>query len=71
MRCPTCGTEGDDYGGPPRAEQYHFYARALWSLHKLRQALEAQRLSNLAAGVSAAIRYVEMIGELMLDDGLH
>lgn len=48
--CPTCGVEGEYFEGPPRAERDHFIARALWDLHRARQAQD--KLTSGSADLS-------------------
>lgn len=71
MACPVCGTDGDAYRGPSRSAQRHFFARALWSLHRVRQELDAEQRGELASRVSEVIKILEAVGEAMLGESLH
>lgn len=46
----------------------HFFARAVWALHRLRQSLERQSRAGVAGHVSACIFFLESVGEELLRD---
>lgn len=68
LTCPVCGESGDEYRGTPKAEQRHFFARAVWSLHRVRQALERESRVGMASRISSAIYFLEAVGEELLGD---
>ena len=65
--CPTCGEKGDQFSGTARGAQAHFMARAIWQLHKLRQASTGE----LAAFVSRLIDDLEEIFERLFEERRH
>jgi hypothetical protein len=69
--CPTCGTPGDYLTGEPRAERIHYFARCLWSLHKLRQNLQASDSTTLAEEASDIIHRIDRLQELAAGLDVH
>lgn len=69
--CPLCGAGGDYFQDSPRAEEIHYTARALWALHKHRQALRKQGRDFEADGVSRVIRNYEEILEITHPEETH
>jgi hypothetical protein len=67
MACPTCSEEGGYYDGPAHIEKLHFFRRAVWDLHRLRRALEADNRPALAHAVSVVIRQLEAVGAPLLN----
>ncbi len=73
LRCRHCGRlipsqdYGDYFQGNPKDEARHFLARAIWSLHKSRQALEAGESRVLSFEISAAIKIVDEVAVLALE----
>lgn len=59
MGCPVCGEGGEYFQATPRAEVLHFAARAVWAIHRLRQALEALGKYDAAAVASFLVREIE------------
>ncbi len=64
--CIVCGEEGANFRGTPRAERLVYYHRALWNLHKLRQALMPDSHA-VADEVSDVIRRLEAVSDVLLD----
>lgn len=66
--CPTCGESGDHFAGTPRQEAEHYGKRALWALHKLRQALSRRGdKAGLPDVASSIINDTEELLELVED----
>lgn len=59
MACPVCSEGGEYFQATPKAEVSHFAARAVWSLHRLRQALEAAGKRDRASVAGALVREIE------------
>ncbi len=70
--CPLCGDDGD-YArtGEPVAERIHFFARMLWTGHKLRLNLQESGSVVLADEMSDIIRRAEKVQELAAKLGVH
>jgi hypothetical protein len=67
-KCPTCHEDGQYVTcRSARVEQLHFVQRALWDLHRLRQALQEERRDVLAGTVSVLIREADTIANILLD----
>ncbi len=66
--CLLCHEDGRDFRGTPKAERLVFSERALWDLHKLRQALDEDS-AVLADEVSEITRRMENVAELVLELG--
>lgn len=63
MACPTCGEGGEYFRATALAERRHFFSRALWAMHRWRQALEALRETEQAREASALILIFEQMKE--------
>jgi hypothetical protein len=63
----VCGEDGQYFGAKPRVEQLHFTHRALWDLHRLRQALERGGLHTLALVLSDVITKVDRLASILLN----
>lgn len=58
-----CGAGGEYYNATAQAEVYHFTARAIWALHRLRIALCAMDRTDRGSAVSALIHELESLME--------
>jgi hypothetical protein len=65
VKCPTCSEAGAEYVGTPIAETDHFLARALWDLHKTRQAVNARGYREMSLLLSEQIRSLEHLADLL------
>ncbi len=63
MSCPVCGEGGEYFQATPKAEASHFAARAIWAIHRMRQALEAMGKFDRSRLASALVREIEELRE--------
>ena len=70
-KCPTCGGDGDQYMGTARGAVRHFMHRAIWQLHKLRQAADAMGAKEMSSYVSAKLKELEDTYERTFEDRRH